>query len=103
MIGTPWSGPQRSPFARARSAARARRRAAGMSVSTIAFSRGLNLSTRARYRSSSSRLPTRPRRIIPARRLAEENAMSVMASSPCAVASAAPAANPAAGTRKTYE
>ena len=48
VIGTPWSGPQLSPLASARSAARARRRAAGMSVSTIAFSAGLKRSTRAR-------------------------------------------------------
>ena len=48
VMGTPWSGPQAFPFLRAASAARARRRAPSRSVTTMALSRGLYVSTRAR-------------------------------------------------------
>lgn len=48
VIGTPCKGPHTSPLVRARSAAFARRRAFGMSVTMMALSAGLKRSTRPR-------------------------------------------------------
>src|SRR5215212_3968142 len=45
VMGTPWSGPHAFPRVKARSAARARFRAVGISVVMMALSDGLYLST----------------------------------------------------------
>src|SRR5688500_12229064 len=83
VMGTPWSGPGAFPSPSAASAARARLRAPSGSVTTMALSRGLYVSTRARYMSSSSRQPIFFLRTSAASCLAERKGRSSMGLSSC--------------------